>query len=290
MSVVKHILFPVDFSQRSTAVLPSIEAMARSFNAKLTLLHILQLPATWYGVEAGASVFLDVPAILEEHRRRLDNLAAASSLAPESIVIEGDPGSCITAYAAAHGVDLIMMPTHGYGRFRSLLLGSVAAKVLHDAKCAVWTSAHLPSPQSPEGVAEHDNIRNIICAVDETPEAVRVLEQASGFADAFGAHLMVLHAAPEIRSSLLLRNRPDLADLLQQAAFEYVAGLEEQAQVSAETLIADRGVSQAIQEAAEERNADLVIIGRGTMPHTLGRLRTHAYAIIRDSPSPVLSL
>ncbi len=40
------------------------------------------------------------------------------------------------------------MPTHGYDRFRGMLLGSVVSKVLHDVDCAVWT-AH-PRRQSIE--------------------------------------------------------------------------------------------------------------------------------------------
>ncbi len=35
------------------------------------------------------------------------------------------------------------MPTHGYGPFRRFILGSVTAKVLHDADCPVWTGVHL---------------------------------------------------------------------------------------------------------------------------------------------------
>ena len=45
----------------------------------------------------------------------------------------GEPAREIVDFAAANQVDLVMMPTHGYGPFRQLLLGSVAAKVLHDA-------------------------------------------------------------------------------------------------------------------------------------------------------------
>jgi hypothetical protein len=45
-------------------------------------------------------------------------------------------------FAANHHVDLVMMPTHGVGTFRSFLVGSVTAKVLHDANCPVWTAAH----------------------------------------------------------------------------------------------------------------------------------------------------
>ena len=54
----------------------------------------------------------------------------------EIIVQEGDPAVNIADYASENGIDLIMMPTHGYGKFRSLLLGSVVSKVLHDADCA----------------------------------------------------------------------------------------------------------------------------------------------------------
>jgi hypothetical protein len=57
-------------------------------------------------------------------------------------VISGDPAKVIVDYAADHRIDLIVMPTHGRGAFRSLLLGSVTAKVLHDSNCAVLTTAH----------------------------------------------------------------------------------------------------------------------------------------------------
>ncbi len=54
----------------------------------------------------------------------------------------GDPASLIIDYTNDNGIDLICLPTHGYGTFRRALLGSVTAKVLHDAGIPVWTSAH----------------------------------------------------------------------------------------------------------------------------------------------------
>jgi hypothetical protein len=41
---------------------------------------------------------------------------------------------------------------------------------------------------------------------------------------------------------------------------------------------------------AHAANADLVLIGRGSISSTLGRLRTHAYQIIQRSPCPVISV
>jgi nucleotide-binding universal stress UspA family protein len=48
-------------------------------------------------------------------------------------VERGDPTQVILSYARNGDFDLVMMPTHGYGPFRRYLLGSVTAKILHDA-------------------------------------------------------------------------------------------------------------------------------------------------------------
>ncbi len=48
--------------------------------------------------------------------------------------------------------------------------------------------------------------------------------------------------------------------------------------------------SKAVHSVALEQGAHLVVIGRGVLKQTLGRLRTHAYSIIRDSPCPVISV
>jgi nucleotide-binding universal stress UspA family protein len=45
-----------------------------------------------------------------------------------------------------------------------------------------------------------------------------------------------------------------------------------------------------ITEEARQEGADLIVLGRGAMHETLGRLRTHAHAIIQRSPCPVLSV
>ena len=53
------------------------------------------------------------------------------------VVETGDPAAVIIEYAENEKVNLIAMPTHGYGTFRRFLLGSVTAKVLHDANVPV---------------------------------------------------------------------------------------------------------------------------------------------------------
>ncbi len=49
-------------------------------------------------------------------------------------------------------------------------------------------------------------------------------------------------------------------------------------------------VAEAVRAEAQRHKTDLVIIGRGMLDQSLGRLRTHSYAIIRQAPCPVLSV
>jgi len=105
---------------------------------------------------------------------------------------EGDPGSRIVEAARASDIDLIMMPTRGRGSFRAALLGSVTAKVLHDAECAVWTASHTETPEHPAS----PEWRNVVCAIDTTPAAPRLIDYAGELARAYGATVHLVHAIP----------------------------------------------------------------------------------------------
>ena len=51
--------------------------------------------------------------------------------------LEGTPRDVIVAEAADRQADLIVLGSHGHGRVRQALLGSVATGVAADALCAV---------------------------------------------------------------------------------------------------------------------------------------------------------
>ena len=58
-------------------------------------------------------------------------------------LVEGDPAAKIVNYAHENEVNLIMMPTHGYGPYRHFMFGSVTTKVLNHSDCPIWTEAHM---------------------------------------------------------------------------------------------------------------------------------------------------
>lgn len=290
MPTIQHILFPVDFSERCRAIRPAVMAMALKFHAKVTLLHVLQVPANYYsGMETSYVVPIDLDGLLDAAKEQLatffDAPATAFPAGLQIVCESGDPAQFIVDYAAAKGVDLIMLPTHGYGRFRAFLLGSVAAKVLHDANCLVWTAAHAED----DGTAGNINYKTILCAVDLNTGSVELLRQSVDLAASFGAKLSLVHAVPGAVPSLHTIPDADFRHFLLEAAHEEAAKLQTSAGTSLDIRIVGGEVPKVISAAAAEQQADLVIIGRGKLDATLGRLRTHAYAIIRDSPCPVLS-
>ena len=52
-------------------------------------------------------------------------------------MLDGQPGTEIGRYVTEVGAELIVIPSHGYGGFKRLLLGSVAEQVVRSADCAV---------------------------------------------------------------------------------------------------------------------------------------------------------
>jgi nucleotide-binding universal stress UspA family protein len=196
----------------------------------------------------------------------------------------GDPALNIIDYAHSSAVDLIMMPTHGCGLFRSVLIGSVTAKVLHDAKCAVWTATHAEEQRS------RDMPRKILCAVDGTPKTPALLRWAAELGQRLGATLQVLYVAPRISDWLALPTERELQERVRQEAHAQIDALQQSAGVALPVRVGVGSIVDTVTEEARQEDADLVVIGRGSLQSTLGRLRTHAYGIIQKSPCPVLSV
>ena len=284
MTTFKHILFPVDFSDRCMGAVPFVEAMARQHGAKVTLLSVAH-PFYAQGFE-GAPV-IDPQQLVGSLKDELDAWmpGAFGGLTVERIAEYGDPAGSIIDFVKANGVDLVMMPSHGYGPFRQLLLGSVTSKVLHDAACPVWTMAHTEEAPS----ADHLAMRKILCAVDTTPANAALMRRAAYFAKGAGASLRLVHAVPGIEAWPERQLDQEFEQKIRENARCAVMEMEKTADINVPVCVGAGTVPDVVREEALQHGADLMIIGRGVLQEKLGRLRTHAHGIIRHSPCPVLS-
>lgn len=284
---IKHILYPFDFSNRCSTAVPFVEAIAIHFGAKVTLLSVAQ-PFLFTAMgDLSTPVYIAPEDVMHELKAKLEVALASEfkGLNVDRVPKLGEPAEMIIDFARANDVDLIMMPTHGWGSFRRLLLGSVAAKVLHDAECPVWTAAHME-----ESVAREYVPRRILCAVDGTSKGVALMQWAGRFARHTGAKLDLIHLIPGMEGLPSAQMDREFEQDLRKKALEEITKQQASAGLDASLCVSIGHVAEGVREEALRCNADMILIGRGVLHETLGRLRTHSYGIIRHSPCPVLSV
>lgn len=285
MADIKAIVFPVDFSDRSRGAVPYVVALGEKFPVPVKVVHVLPPPQySAMSLEVSGPMLADVLAAQEAAAKRsLDEYQPVElkGLPVEKVLLTGDPAKEIVSYAAKIPGSLIVLPTHGYGPFRRFILGSVAAKVLHDTLSPVLTGVHMEAaPVSPK-------FGKVIAALDLEGSSEKTLKWAAGLAKAFQSKLIVTHAAPSVEGRSGEVFDPNWRAFFATRPKKAIEELLAQVGATAETIILYGDPSKQVSELAQAEKADLVVIGRS---HGAGRLRTHAYAIIRTSPCPVLSV
>ena len=133
MGQYTHILLAADFNQESDLVVKRAKALAGTFGAKLSLVHVLEPISIAYGGEFPVDLG-DLHKELEKQAQtQLAALGDQLGVAAENRYLEvGITEKEILRVAKAHGLDLIVMGSHGRHGL-ALLLGSTANGVLHHA-------------------------------------------------------------------------------------------------------------------------------------------------------------
>jgi nucleotide-binding universal stress UspA family protein len=286
-----RILFPVDLSRQSRETAPFVKAVATRYQSQVSLLHVVEVPPAWYGASGEAAIcsWVDMPELMETRRSELAAFQSEEfpDVAVEPCVQSGDAAAIIARVAHQKHVSLIMMPTHGYGPLRGLLLGSVTAKVLHDAECPVWTATHAgESNVPPEGPW-----RGIVCAIGADPaKDLPLLEWAAQLASEQNADLQLVHAVQGFDEDQSNRLEDPLREFIFNVARERIATLQQQAATNLVVTVEAGRTGQVVRDLALRQRADLIVVGRGVIQKPLGRLRSNAYAIVRDAPCPVISV
>lgn len=293
MPVLTRILEPVEFSPRAIGAAHYVEALASHFHSEVLMLHVVATPHGAFAPPEALSYSTAhelVEELVVQRKAELETflLDELKDLHVHRMVLRGDPARQICNVAEDEHCDLIVMASHGYGPFRRFLLGSVTAKVLHDAKCPVWTGPHLESAPPRESI----RFRRILCALDLAPHSREVLAWGAGFAREFHAELGIVHAVPISTAKMGgIYFDPEWCNEVRARSRDAIAALEREVETSVKgNIFLDVGEPAAVvSEVARSFQADLVVMGRGA-PGLMGRLRANSYAILRESPCAVVGV
>lgn len=132
-----NILVPLDFSEMSLKALRYAVPFAKQFNAKLTLVHVVELMA--YTPELPYPPALSVNETAEV-KRELEKVRDANVPAeiPVDVVVRHDfAADAVIDVASRMNADLIITSTHGRTGLKHVFLGSTAEKIVRHAPCPV---------------------------------------------------------------------------------------------------------------------------------------------------------
>jgi nucleotide-binding universal stress UspA family protein len=145
------ILVPHDFSSSANHAAAIARDEAKLHGGKLLLLHVCDLP-----LDLGPdTTLISVPtsespitmrhfamSSAEAHLRDLAERLGRDGVQADVFVRVGKPVDEINQFAAEHGVDIIVMGTHGRTGIRHLLAGSVTERVVRTSSVPVLTIRH----------------------------------------------------------------------------------------------------------------------------------------------------
>jgi nucleotide-binding universal stress UspA family protein len=138
--IAQHLLVPTDFSEYADDALDYAIELAKTLQARLTVLYVYYLPSLALG-EVSPVVIDDTLQAMETNARQQAQKALArvlrAGLQGDSVIVEGTPFQMIIDTAKDKGADLIVMGTHGRTGLSHVLMGSVAEKVVRLAPCPV---------------------------------------------------------------------------------------------------------------------------------------------------------
>jgi nucleotide-binding universal stress UspA family protein len=299
---IADILCPIDFSDHSCRALGHAAAIARWYEARLTVLYVYTHWPTVAMIPVLGTEPLPPVELAAADRERLvhhvTRLADQHARQTPRVEIEvrdaADAGREILAHAAATPADLIVMGTHGRSGVEHLLLGSITERVVRKAACPVMVVPHgAQSSPGREGVP----FKNIMCPFDFSESALSALTYAMSLAEESDARLTLLHAVeiPTAFYEVPLAVYTDLSGLraaAQSACERRLRDLvpdEVRTYCSVETLAADGKAAKEIVRVAAERKVDLLAMGahgHGAVNEMLFGSNTHA--VMRAATCPVL--
>ena len=301
MIEIRRILCPIDFSDFSRRALDHAAAIAKWYDAAVTMFHVCAIVPT----AAYAPGSPDLPSMVLTERDRdelleaMKRFAAVDAGSPVQFEIgEGNAVAEILAKANAMRADLIVMGTHGRSGFERLVLGSVTEKVLRKAACPVLT---VPR-QAAGAVSAQVLFKRILCAVDFSDCSMQALNYAMSLAQEADARLTIVHAVelptappdlhdttlggPGTLEAYLAAAEGDAHERLTAAVPDTI-----RAYCAVEAMVARGKPYREILRVAAERDADLIVIGvHGRGAADLMFYGSTTQHVVRQASCPVLTL
>jgi len=261
-----HLLVPLDGSPLAETVLPHAVALAQAFGSRLTLLRAVAGPRdesasrtvdplTWQMRKAEARAYLE----------QVLGRVQEAGVEVERTVVEGMAAEQIVAFAHAHGVDGIVLSSHGRSGLSDWNVSSVVQKVILRAFMPVLiVRAYRDMAPDLLGL----RYRRLLVPLDGSQRAEYVLPVAARLAGFHACPLLLAQVVnrPEVpRRTPLTQEELDLVEQLtslnREKGEEYLHDLQARLGADVETrLLISESPAEALHQLVAEVDVDLVLL------------------------------
>jgi nucleotide-binding universal stress UspA family protein len=288
---MRNILLATDFSHSSDAALAHAASIARRYDAKMFVAHVIR-PDVYQLVPPEVTTIT-----LEQTRRYAEQQMAGLLISgrlrdiPHQVLLgTGELWPVLSELLGQHEIDLIVVGTHGRTGVRKLLLGSAAEEIFRMASCPVLTVG--PKVEVPEGnglAPDPLSRRRFLYATDFTAHSERAAAYAVSLAQENQAHLTLLHVVQE-SAEVSEHNRARMVEFFHK---RLRALLPDEAEMWCEPeIIVEFGEpADTILKVARETRAEVIALGvrrAGTFPGHLPPAT--AYKVVCQATCPVLTV
>jgi nucleotide-binding universal stress UspA family protein len=143
MKPIRTILFATDFSESSDYAFQYADSLARQYEARLILVHVINEPVDLRGFYVPHISFDKLEEEIEEGARKMMDKFCRANLRDfenyETCILPGIPYDEIIKKGVEAGADLIVMGTHGRTGLDHMLFGSTAEKIVRKSPIPVLT-------------------------------------------------------------------------------------------------------------------------------------------------------
>jgi nucleotide-binding universal stress UspA family protein len=281
-----RIMVATDFSPASDRALEFAASIARRFNSKIYLTHVVAVDG--YPMVAPEIAVGSLEKLRTDAEAKLGGIVESGRLygiAREIIIAEGTLSSAIQVLVENHKIDLLVLGTHGASGFKKLVIGSGAEQVFRQARIPVLTvGPHVIGEPLYEA-----EFKNILFATDFGPGVDREAAYAFALAEEHRARITLLNVVryvEEFSEEAVTRKRDWVTRQLQE-----LVPAKANLTCKPEYLMVIGEPVDEILRWADATKADLIVMGakprKGLAGHTP---HTKAYRVVSGAKCPVLTI
>ena len=278
---INKILIPIDFSKSSlNAINPAVE-LAKSTNAEITLVHVLEVlqptaPPFHYIFPISPAYENDITDISNKHLNKLGEAIKKKGVRKVNIVsIPGRTHKEIVRLSKEIKADIIIMGTHGISGFSEFFIGSNAFRVVSSAECPVLSVQQQSKVKA---------FKNILIPFRDKPRSREKINYAIKMAEIYGATLHVLGVDTD-------GGKTHFKKMTLEG--QQIKGIVESFGVKCNLkLITEPFLGDTVLKYAKEIKADLIIITSDLDKVSISEyfMGPFAQQIVNHSHVPVLSI